>query len=337
VRTTIFGFLALLLLGAGFLAGGTARADERAAPVRVVATIEDLADLVRAIGGERVDVTVLARDGQNLHGVRVKPSHLVAVSKADVFVQVGLSLEHAWVPGLLEAARNSRVQPGGVGFVDAGAGFATIDVPVVLDRSQGADVHPQGNPHVNLSVDGAPHFAARILERLVALEPAHAATFRANHAAWLATYEAARRRWDALAVEFRRVAEHRGQPLAVAEYHREFDYLLRFLGVEVAATLEPKPGVPPSPSHLREVVRVLKERQVAVVVTAPWSNDAVTARVADQVGAAVVELPLVVPSGSTWIASTDRALLALASALGVELPEEALPVEAGAPARGSSR
>jgi len=229
VRHTILHLLAVLLLGAGLLTGAGARADERAAPLRVVATIEDLAGLVRTIGGERVDVTVLARDGQNLHGVRVRPSHLVAVSKADVFVQVGLSLEHAWVPGLLEAARNSRVQPGGAGFVDAGAGFPAIDVPVVLDRSQGADVHPDGNPHVNLSVDGAPHFAARILERLVALEPAHADAFRANHAAWLAEYQSARERWDALAAEFRRVAELRGAPLAVAQYHREFDYLLAFL------------------------------------------------------------------------------------------------------------
>ncbi|MEZ5980655.1 MAG: zinc ABC transporter substrate-binding protein, partial [Planctomycetota bacterium] len=160
--TRTFALLVLALIASAVGDRATASPSRAAEKLRVVATIEDLGDLVRAIGGDRVDVTVLARPEQNLHAVRVKPSHLVAVSRADVFVQVGLALEHAWVPGLLESARNERVSPGGVGFVDAGEGFAAIDVPEHVDRSRAADVHLFGNPHVNLSPDGGPWFAERI-------------------------------------------------------------------------------------------------------------------------------------------------------------------------------
>jgi ABC-type Zn uptake system ZnuABC Zn-binding protein ZnuA len=317
---------ALLLACAAVLAG-LARAQEprvepRAEPLRVVATIEDLGGITRAIGGDRVEVTVIARDGQNLHGVRVKPSHLVALSKADVFVQVGLSLEHAWVPGLLEAARNTRVQPGGVGFVDAGAGFATIDVPESLDRARGVDVHPQGNPHVNLSVDGGPHFARAILAGLVRVDPEGEALFRANFAEWERSYAAARERWERAAAACARAAVERGAPFAVLEYHREFDYLLRFLGVEVAGTLEPKPGVPPTPAHLRELVKVAVERGARVVVTASWSSDRTTKRFAEQCGASVLELALTTPTGSTWIEGLDAQIARLVAALGVVVPAE---------------
>jgi len=323
--------LVVFLLAVAAVLFGAARADEpRAAPLRVVATIEDLGGITRAIGGERVDVTVIARDGQNLHGVRVKPSHLVALSKADVFVQVGLSLEHAWVPGLLEAARNTRVQPGGVGFIDAGAGFATIDVPQSLDRSQGVDVHPQGNPHVNLSVDGGPHFARAILAGLVRVDPAGEKLYRANFDEWERSYATARERWDRAAAACARAAQERGAAFAVIEYHREFDYLLRFLGVEIAGTIEAKPGVPPTPAHLRELVKLGTERGVRVVLTASWSNDRTTKRVAEQCGATVLELLLTTPTGGSWIAGIDADLAQLVAALGVVVPE------AGASARAES-
>jgi zinc/manganese transport system substrate-binding protein len=329
IRTTRLVAFLLAVATAFFTA---ARADEpRAAPLRVVATIEDLGGITRAIGGERVEVAVIARDGQNLHGVRVKPSHLVAISKAEVFVQVGLSLEHAWVPGLLEAARNTRVQPGGAGFIDAGAGFATIDVPESLDRAQGVDVHPEGNPHVNLSVDGGPHFARAILAGLVRVDPAGETLYRANFAAWERSYAAARERWDRAAAACARAVQERGAPLAVLEYHREFDYLLRFLGVEVAGTIEPKPGVPPTPSHLRELVKVGSERGVRVVLTASWSNDRTTKRVAQQCGASVLELALTTPTGSTWVEGLDARITQLVAALGVVVPTETVSSGAESP------
>jgi zinc/manganese transport system substrate-binding protein len=303
------------------------------APLRVVATLPDLADLVRRIGGARVEVQALASAGQNLHAVRVKPSHLVAVSRADVFVQVGLSLEHAWVPGLLEAARNRAVAPGGVGFIDAGAGFATIDVPKVLDRSQGVDVHPQGNPHVNLSLEGGAHFAAQILAGLVRVAPQHADEFRANHARWQREYELAHARWV-------KVAELvRAKGAEVTLVHKEFDYLVRGLGLGIAAALEPKPGLAPTPAHLAQVIETMRARKVKLLVTAAWSNDKSVARVAEATGAEVLVLPLMAggsPGTETWLATIDACVDRLARAVGVDpsAVEARAPDAAGAPGAG---
>lgn len=288
-------------------------------PLAVVATLPDLADLAGRIGGARVEVLALASPGQNLHAVRIKPSHLVAVSRADAFIQVGLSLEHAWVPGLLEAARNRDVSPGGPGFIDAGAGFATIDVPKSLDRSQGTDVHTSGNPHVNLSFAGGAHFAQQITAGFVRIAPRHADEFRANQARWKREHDAAHARWL-------RVAELvRAKGAEVCVVHKEHDYLLRDLGLGIAAALEPKPGLAPTPAHLAAVIETLREREVKVLVTAAWSNGKNVARVADATGAKVVVLPTM--SGgeaatATWIATIDACVDRLARAVGVD-PKDA--------------
>jgi zinc/manganese transport system substrate-binding protein len=287
-------------------------------PLRVVVTVPDLADLVTRIGGEHVAVTTLASANQNLHAVRVKPSHLVALSRADIFFSVGLSLEHAWVPGLLETARNRKVVRGAAGFVEAGAGFATIDKPEVLDRGQAVDVHPDGNPHVNLSFAGGPHLASSVLGALQQLAPQHAETFRTRHAAWAKEYEAARVRWDAIASAVRATGA------AVCVVHREYDYLLRDLGLEVAASIEPRPGLAPTPSHLASVIEVARQRPIVAVVTAPWSNDSHAKRVGREAGVPVLELPT--QSGGargadSWITLVDHCVRQLALVAGVN-PDE---------------
>ncbi|QDU85992.1 Manganese ABC transporter substrate-binding lipoprotein precursor [Planctomycetes bacterium Pla163] len=296
------------------------RADE---PLDVVVTIADLGDLARQIGGERVDVTILARPGQNLHAVRVKPSHLVAVSRADAFVQVGLALEHAWVPGLLEAARNASVAPGRPGFVDAGAGYRAIQVPERLDRAVAADVHPLGNPHINMAVDGGPLFAKRILASLVELAPDHAEEFRARHEQWMERYEFALVRWTVLAERMAAAEEKSGGAFYVAEFHNEYDYLLGFLGVDVAATVEPAPGLPPTPGHLRSIDEILRRHEVPAVLTAPWSDNSTTRRVARSIDAEVVVLPTMLTddgSGLDWIGWVDGLLVRIAGIFSVEPP-----------------
>ncbi len=289
-------------------------------PLQVVATVPDLADLTQRIGGALVEVRALATPAQNLHAVRVKPSHLVALSRADAFVQVGLSLEHAWVPGLLEVARNSRVQAGGAGFIDAGRGFPTIEVPVVLDRSQSVDVHPAGNPHINVSFEGGAHLAAEILAGLERLLPTHVEALRANHRAWRTEYEASLARWRATAEKLRAVDP------AVLVVHTEYSYLLRDLCVRTLASLEPRPGMPPTPGHLAQVIEKAREAGVKVLLTAPWSNDRSAARVAESVSGVVVELPTMVGGGDTasWIGLVDGNVTRIARALGVEpvLPEK---------------
>lgn len=338
MQRTLLAFAVLLasILGASALSAGPNRAPA-ASPsstdkIQVVATLPDLADLAQAIGGERVNVKTLARPGQNLHAVRVKPSHLVALSKADLFLQVGLSLEHAWVPGLLRTSRNRSVFPGTDGFVSAGEGYPMIEVPVRLDRAISADVHPAGNPHINISLSGGPHMAERIRDGLIRVDPQGAEAYRAGFTRWLSKYEVARARWDVISAA---VAEKKE---SACLYHQEFDYLLGEMGLQIATFLEPRPGLPPTPSHLAEVIEVVKYRKIPVILTAPWSNNKNCRRVSELTGAPILELPVMVGGDAehaTWLQMMDCAIERIAAAYGVDAKAvlaahaEQAPVEAG--------
>ena len=303
----------VLLTLALLAASADARSPER---LRVVTTIPDLADIVSVIGGDRVEVSSIAKGRENVHAVNVKPSHLIALSRADLFVEMGMSLEHAWVPGLLMAARNAHVRPGGDGFVNASVGWTAIEVPETLSRRQGTDIHPEGNPHFNLDPDAGRHLADAVLAGLVRVDPKSESAYRARHAAYVERIDAARERWDAIA---RRTAGH-----TVVEYHKTFDYLIRHLGLELVATLEPKPGVPPTPRHLSEVIGAMRERSVEVVLTEAWSNDASVRQVTRATSARGVELPTMVEGAEgagSWIALMDLLHDRLAEAFGVEAQE----------------
>ncbi len=307
----------IALMALGFSVPTASAATQK--KIRVVATLPDVADLAQTIGGDAVEVKTLARPGQNLHAVRVKPSHLVALSRADLFIQVGLSLEHAWVPGLLQTARNRSVLPGTPGFISAGEGFTMIEVPVRLDRALSADVHPMGNPHINLSMDGGAHMAQRILDGLIGMAPEREAEFRGRHKAWTVRYQAARRGWDVIAKAVAGKRQH------ACLYHQEFDYLLGEMGLPISAFLEPRPGLAPTPSHLAKVIETVKARSIPVVLTAPWSNNKHCGRVAKLTGATVLELPVMVGGGEgqgTWIEMMDRTVRLIAAAYGVDADKE---------------
>lgn len=299
----------LLLLAVGLVGPASAQ-------MKVVATVPDLADIVREIGGDRVEVFTIAKGRENLHAVRLKPSHVVAVSRADVFVQVGLSLEHAWVPGLLEKARNRTIQPGGAGLVTASAGWEPIQVPERLDRSQAACVHPEGNPHMNLSPTGGPHIAGNILEALIRLDPAGEASFRKRHDAWFKRYEEAAKGWA-------RIQEAlKGQK--VVQSHQEFDYLLEACGIEQVGMLEPRPGLPPTGRHLAGLIKTMRTGKVPVLLTAPAYNDRNVAKVASETGATALELPSMVngvTAATGWIELMTLLHQGLAEAYGVGLAD----------------
>lgn len=283
---------------------------ERAEPLRVVTTIPDLADLAHEIGGDRVKVVALASGTMNIHSVPLKPSALVQVSKADLFVQMGLSLEHAFVPGLLMGARNERIEPGAPGFVSCAEGWEAIDVPETIDRGRAADIHPEGNPHFNLDPRSGRHMAARILEGLVRVDPGSASEYEARHRAWLERLAAAEERWKPLAERLR------GK--RVVTYHTDFTYFARSVGIEVVATIEPKPGVPPAPRDLADVIATMKRERIDVVVTAKWSNGKSVRFVAEKAGARVLEIPIMVggvDGADSWIGMMDLLHRSLADAL----------------------
>ncbi len=306
------GRLVGLLLSLLLFAVPARGADE----LEVLATIPDLADIAASIGGDRVDVTCVARGTENVHAVALRPSSLVAANRADLFVQVGLSLEHAWVPGLLERARNRAIQPGQPGFINSSDGFPPIQVPDVISRSIAADLHPQGNPHINLDPGAGRHFADAILTGLLRVDPENADGYRARHARYSQELDEAMRRWKP------RLEALAGRQ--VVAYHGEFAYLLNAAGIETVGLLEPQPGVPPTPIHLAQVVRAMRERGVGVVLTAKWSNGNAVAKVAQETGAQVLELPVMVrgvQGVESWIGLVDHLLERLCLAFGVVIEE----------------
>lgn len=273
-RRTLLG-LAILML----LVPASAGPRER---LKVVTTIPDLADLVREIGGERVEVSSIARGLENLHAVSARPSHLVAMSRADLFVEVGRSLEVGFVPGLLENARNERIRPGKPGFVNISEGWEMLDVPAELSRKAG-DIHPQGNPHLNLDPRAGRHMAERVLAGLVGVDPASKDAYQARFEAYGMRLAEAEARWEAAA------ADWKGRKVVV--YHQEYGYLALAHGIEILASIESKPGIPATPNHMADVIAAMKAQGCKVILTASWSNGKDVARVAEATGATVVELP----------------------------------------------
>lgn len=268
-------------------------------PLKVVVTIPDLADIALAIGGERIEVLSICRGKENLHKVGAKPSHLVAMSKADLFVQIGMSLETAFAGALLESSRNPRIQPGKPGFVSCSAGWTALSVPTDLSR-KGGDLHPEGNPHLNLDPRGGRHIADRILAALIAVDPGGKESYATRHAAYVEKLDAAAKRWAELGSAWK------GEKVVV--YHQEFDYLCAAYGIEIVGAIESKPGIPPTPNHVAELVAKMKREGTRVILTAPWSNGDQVERVAEATGARVVELPNQCGGSTrtaTWIGMQD--------------------------------
>lgn len=260
---------------------------------RVVATVPDLGAIAREVGGEGVDVTVLARPTEDPHFVDPRPSFALALSRADLVVVNGLGLEAGWLPTLLTGSRNARVQPGAPGHLDASALVTPRERPAgPVDRAMG-DVHPHGNPHYTLDPRHAPPIARAVAERLAAIDPAGADGYRARAEAFAAATDAAVRRWE------ERAAPLKGAP--VVQYHRSFVYLTAWLGLEVVAEIEPKPGVPPTPRHVLTVVRDAQARSVGRVLVEAWHPATAARRVAEETGARLVILPGQTPEDRTYL------------------------------------
>jgi len=284
--------------------------------LKVVATTPDLADIVREIGGDRVEVHSICRGKENVHAMRPLPSDLVALSRADVLVQQGLALEASWLPPLLRNARNRKLEPGKPGYVTVTEGWEPIQVPENLSRL-GGDLHPFGNPHMNVDPRAGRHIAGVVLTGLSAVQPGSAELFEANHAAYLGRLEPAEARWAKLGEGFR------GQKIVM--YHQEFDYLAALYEMDVVAKIEVKPGIPPTGAHIARVIEAMKEEQAKVILTGVWSNNKQVKDIARRTGATVLELPTMVggaPGADTWIEMMDLIYERLTAAFAAAGAEE---------------
>lgn len=269
-----------LLLCLAAAPSGSAAGEE---PLRVVTTTPDLADLARRIGGARVEAVSLTSGAEDFHAVRARPSLLVRLSRADVLIEMGLDLEHSWLPALLQSARNDRIRPGAPGFINVSSGIVPLQVPDDKTRKAGPDNHPQGNPHFNLSPTRARTIADNILAGLARAAPAHEEEFAENHRRFIADLDTRIADWRA------RLAPLRGA--AFIEYHSSFAYFADEFGLRIVAQLEPKPGVSPSPDHLARVVEIAKREKVGIIVARPANLD-LAKKVAAECRATAVVLPL---------------------------------------------
>lgn len=258
------------------------------ADLNIVTTVPDLAALAKSIGGDKVSVTPLALPTQDPHFVDAKPNLALALNKADLLIAIGLDLEIGWLGTLQLGARNVRIQNGNPGFLDASQFVKVLEAPEVkVDRSQG-DVHPGGNPHYLHDPRMTVAVARGIQARMAQLDAKNAATYQANLEKFITELEAARAGWE------KRLAGLRGVP--VVAYHKTTAYLADWLGFKNLAYLEPKPGIPPTPSHVAQVLTLGRQQKAQFVLQEEYYPDSTSKLVASKIPAALV----IVPSGANF-------------------------------------
>jgi ABC-type Zn uptake system ZnuABC Zn-binding protein ZnuA len=247
-----------------------------------VTTTEDLGSLAREVGGDKVAVTALAKGYQDPHFVDPKPSFILAVSRADVLIAVGRELEIGWLPPLLTSGRNAKIQPGGAGYLDASMNARILELPTgQITRAMG-DVHPLGNPHYWLEPGNGRRIAQAILAKFSEVSPANKAYFTQRYADFDTRLAAAEKRWDAA------MAPYKGAKLVT--YHRSWPNFMERFGLDVIGYVEPKPGIPPSPSHTLELIEEMKRQGVKLIAVEPYFDLKTPQAIANQVGGTVLVL-----------------------------------------------
>lgn len=253
------------------------------AQLKVVTSTTDLFDIASAVGGDKVKASHIGEGFQDPHFIEAKPSFVLQLRNADVWAFVGLELEIGWMPLLLDGARNPKIQLGGSGYVDVSKAMPVIDVSRgSVDRSMG-DVHPLGNPHYWLDPENGRRIAKLFLAKFSELDPKNAAEYAANEKAFETKLGAAESAWQA------QLATIKGKP--VVAWHTSWNYFAEYTGMRIVAYMEPKPGVPPSPSHLLQVVQAVKASGAKVIIMEPFYDRKVADLVARQTGATVLILP----------------------------------------------
>ena len=256
------------------------------AAVNVVATTSSMGMLVRTVGGDAVEVTVLAPPDRDAHYLLARPGMMLALRRADLLVAVGADLEVAWLPAALQGARNARILPGQTGYFEGAAQLTLLEAGQAADRARG-DVHPAGNPHFYMDPVRMARLALLLADRLALLDPANGDSYATRAAAFGRAVEARVPGWRQAA---------KGAP-GVVLYHRDVNYLATFLDVPVLGYIEPVPGIPPTASHLRDLVQRLSGSRGVILHTSYQSGDG-PAFLVRNLGWERVQLQLEVPLGA---------------------------------------
>lgn len=264
--------------------------------LKIVTTLPDLKSIAESIGGEYVDAFSIATGYQNPHFVDPKPSYILKLSKADMFITVGLDLEIGWVPPLLNSARNAKIQKGGEGYVDASTNIPLLQVPVSISRAEG-DIHIYGNPHYWLDPLNGKIIAQTICTALIRLDPDHRTYFEARLRRFTDTIDAKVGQW------MEQLKPYRGTK--VIAYHNEWPYFEQRFGLKIVDFLEPKPGIPPTPSQLAKIINTMKRENITIVINSPYFTAESAELVARNTGGKVVTLATSVGAYPTIKTYTD--------------------------------
>lgn len=254
-------------------------AQSAGAKLNVVATTADFAAIAREIGGDKVQVTALAKPTEDPHFIDAKPGFISTLNRADVLIEGGAELEHGWLEPLLQGARNPRITGSAPGHVHGNVGIKMLGIPATLDRSRG-DIHAGGNPHYLVDPLNAKIVAANIAETFCKVDVKSCDAYRAN----LKVFQ---ERIDARLVEWQKqMAPHKGASLVA--YHDSWPYFAERFGLKIDSFLEPKPGIPPTPSHIASLVQKMRQENVRVILVDAYLSRRQAESVASKTGAVTV-------------------------------------------------
>jgi zinc/manganese transport system substrate-binding protein len=272
----------LRILSAFVVALGALATPARAA-INVVTTTEDLAAIVREIGGDKVSVEAIARGYQDPHFVEPKPSFILRLHNADLLVLVGKELELAWLPPLITQSRNSKIQLGAPGYLDASLTAKILDIPAgQITRAMG-DVHPLGNPHYWLDPENGRRIAKAVQDKLTQLNGSEAAYFAQRYADFDRRLAEGEKRWKAA------LAPYKG--LKIVTYHRSWSNFADEFQLDVVGYVEPRPGIPPSPAHTLTLIQEMKRLGIKIILVEPYFDLRTPQSIARDTGAMVLVMP----------------------------------------------
>lgn len=274
-----------LITGFAIFAATLTIVEPAAADLRVLTCEPEWASLVEILGGDSVTVNSATSGLQDPHRIQARPSLMAQARRADLLICTGADLEIGWLPLLLRQSANGAIQTGQPGNFAASDYVTMLDVPARIDRSQG-DIHPYGNPHVHLDPRNLAIVAHALTERLTELDPGNSASYLMGNEAFQARWSEAIRNWEQQAEPLR--------GLRVSIYHKSWVYLFNWLGIEDVATLEPKPGVPPSGAHLADVLARVRSQPVRAVLRATYQDDRASQWLSDRAEIPELVLPFTV-------------------------------------------
>src|SRR6202049_3825446 len=279
------------------------------AKLNVVSTLPDFGSIAREIGGDKVEVTVLAKPTEDPNFVDARPSFVVALRIAEFLIDGGAELEIGWLPPLLQNARNPKIEVGKPGRVIASQGVRLMNVPANVTRAAG-DVHALGNPHFMTDPIIAKTVALHLAKAFAAVGAPNAASYDANYKKFEATINAKLQEWGVSMLPFK------GQ--SVVAYHDSWVYFAHRFGLNIDIFLEPKPGIPPSPSHLAEVIEKMKAQKIKAIIVEPFHDRKIAEKVASSTGAKVVDFaqyPGALPNTDSYVKLIDTLVSRLAAAM----------------------